>query len=108
VAAINLTTTLPKAILPLPLPLKLFLDIGSFSEAWKAGGETGKFLYVGGFQLSFIKGLVNIYVPLVYSNDFKTYLKTLPEQNTLAKKITFSIDLHRVTAKKLAGNYLPF
>ncbi|HZH96780.1 MAG TPA: hypothetical protein VEY06_12885, partial [Flavisolibacter sp.] len=108
VAAINLTSTLPKAILPLSVPLKLFLDIGSFSEAWNANAETGKFLYVGGLQLSVVKGIVNIYVPLVYSNDFKTYLKTLPQQNTLTKKITFSIDLHRVTAKKLAGKHLPF
>ena len=39
-AAINLSTTIPSAInplsiLPVKIPLKVFLDIGTYAEAWK-------------------------------------------------------------------------
>ncbi len=106
--AINFSTTLPKAILPLPIPVKLFFDIGTYAEAWKKDPETSKFLYVGGLQLSLLKDTVHFYVPILYSKDFQTYLKTLPEQNKLAKKITFSVDLHRVKGKSFFGKYYPY
>jgi hypothetical protein len=108
VGAINFSTTLPKAILPLPIPVQLFLDIGTYAEAWKKDPETSKFLYVGGLQLSLLKDIVHFYVPIIYSNDFKTYLQTLPEQNKVAKKITFSVDLHRVKGKSFFGKYYPY
>ncbi len=100
VAALNFTSALPKAILPIPVPLKLFLDVGTYAESWKEGAETSRFLYIGGLQLSLVKNTVNIYMPIVYSNEFKTYLKTLPEQNTFVKRLTFSIDLHRFGVNK--------
>lgn len=104
VAAINLNTSLPPKLFPVKLPLKLFLDFGTYAEAWKEDPPTSRILYVGGLQFSLLKDIVNVYVPVLYSSDFRTYLKTLPEQNTLGKKITFSIDLHRVTTSKLFSN----
>ncbi len=108
VSAINLTSTLPNGSLPFQLPIKLFLDVGTFSEAWQTGAETSAFLFVGGLQLSLLKNLVNVYAPLVYSADFKTYLKALPEQNTFGKRLTFSIDLHRWNGQKLFGKLFPY
>jgi hypothetical protein len=108
VAAMSFNTSLPKNIFPIAIPLKLFLDVGTFSEAWKSDPQTSKFLYVGGLQLSLIKNIVNIYAPLIYSSDFKTYLKTLPEQNKFGKKITFSIDIHRITKQTFLGNTFSF
>ncbi len=108
VAAMNFTTTLPKNIFPIPIPLKLFLDVGTFSEAWKNDAQTSRFLYVGGLQLSLLKNIINIYAPIIYSNDFKTYLKTLPEQNKFAKKITFSIDIQRISKQTVFGNSFAF
>jgi hypothetical protein len=100
VAAMNFNTTLPD-IFPIRLPLKLFFDFGTYAEAWKTGAETSRFVYVGGLQLSLIKGLINIYAPLVYTKAFKDALKTFPDQNTFWKRMTFSIDIQNFRLRKL-------
>ncbi len=107
VASLNLNTSIPKSLLPIPVPVKLFADIGSYAEAWKEEPETGKFLYVAGLELSLIKDIVHIYLPVFYGNEFRTYLKTLPGQNSLRRRLTFSIDLKRITGKNLLGHTYP-
>jgi hypothetical protein len=93
IAAINLKSTLPNDLLPANLPVRIFFDAGTYAEAWQKNASSSKFLYVGGLQLSILKNIVNVYVPLIYSNDFKEYLKTDQEANKFLKKITFSIDI---------------
>lgn len=99
VAAINLNTTLPR-IFPFELPLKIFLDLGTYSEAWQKGATTDKFLYVSGIQLSLFKDFINIYAPILYSKEFKDNLKSLPEQNTFLKRLTFSINVSNFDFRK--------
>jgi hypothetical protein len=100
-AAANLTTTIPKAInpleiLPVKIPLKAFLDIGTYAGAWKDNAASGKFLYDAGLQLSLIHGIVNVYVPLLYSKVYTNYFKsTIPEKRFL-KNIAFSFDLQQI------------
>ena len=111
-AAANFTTTIPKAmnpfaILPFKLPIKAFLDIGTYSEAWKKNAATGRFIYDAGLQLSLFKEVVNIYVPLLYSKVYKDYFKsTIPEKRFL-KNIAFSFDLQNISLKKLVPQ-IPF
>ncbi|HEY5369841.1 MAG TPA: M1 family metallopeptidase [Hanamia sp.] len=93
ISAINLSTTLPNNLFPFKLPIKIFFDAGTYADAWQANSALSRFLYVGGLQLSLFKNLLNIYAPLVYSNDFKTYLNTDKEANKFIRKITFSIDI---------------
>ncbi len=93
IAAINLNSTLPNNLFPANLPLRIFFDAGTYAEAWQKNASSSKFLYVGGLQLSLLKNVVNIYVPLIYCNDFKEYLKTDPQANKFLKKITFSMDI---------------
>ena len=55
-AAANLTTDFPKQlnplqVLPVKIPLKIFLDVGTYAEAWKKDAPTGKFIYDAGFQV---------------------------------------------------------
>ncbi len=100
VAAINLNSSLPKALFPFKLPLRLFFDIGSYAEAWQKNAVTNRLLYTGGLQLSLFKDVLNIYAPLVYSKVFKTTLKTDPDQNKFLKRITFSIDIQNINLKK--------
>ena len=107
IAAVNLNTTLPNRLFPFKLPLLLFLDIGTYAEAWKKNAATSKFLYTGGLQLSLFKNVLNIYAPLVYSNEFKNTLKADPKQNKFLKRITFSIDLENINLKKLVPQ-IPF
>ena len=101
VASMIFTTTLPDKLFPVKLPIKLFLDVGSYSEAWDRDAGTSRFLYVGGLQLSLFKNLVNIYAPVVFSKEFRDNLKTIPEDYKFFKRISFSIDIHTLSMRKL-------
>ncbi|MFI5151810.1 MAG: M1 family metallopeptidase [Chitinophagales bacterium] len=105
IASINLNSSLPKKLFPIEIPLKIFLDLGTYAEAWGDNPPTSRFLFVGGLQLSLIKDLLNIYFPLFYSADFSNSLKTVPEENTFWKKISFSMDIQHLNAKKLIPNF---
>ena len=108
IASVNLNTTLPKGLIPFNLPIKIFLDAGTYADAWKKNAATNRFLYVAGLQLSLYKGLFNIYAPILYSKEFRDNLKTVPEENTFFKKISFSIDIQRFNIHKASGNKVPF
>ncbi len=103
VAATNFNSTLPSFLFPFPVPLKVFLDIGTYAGGWQSNPQTSKFLYVGGLQLSLFHNIINFYAPIFYSSDFGDQLKTIPEENTFWKKISFSIDLQNIDFKKIAG-----
>jgi hypothetical protein len=108
IASVNLNTTLPKGLLPFNPPVKIFLDAGTYADAWKKDAATNRLLYVAGLQLSLFKNLLNIYAPVLYSKEFKDNLKTVPDENTFFKKISFSIDVHRFNIRKATGNKVPF
>lgn len=108
VAALNLNTTLPRTLLPAFIPLKLFLDIGTYAEAKGQDAIGSRILYVGGLQLSLLRNAINIYAPVVYSAPFRDNLKTLPEQNTFLKRLTFSIDLGQLSLQRLTRNKFSF
>src|SRR6185312_3604029 len=97
-AAINLETDFPKElnplqILPLKIPLKLFLDAGTYAQAWEKNAPTGKFIYDAGLQLSLVKKLINIYIPILYSKVYADYLKSTVTGKRFWKNISFSIDI---------------
>jgi hypothetical protein len=102
-AAANLTTTIPKAVLPFKLPLRLFVDIGTYAEAWKKNAPTARFVYDAGLQFSLFKNVVNIYIPVLYSKEYKDYYKSIITEKglpLLLKKISFSIDIQNINLKK--------
>ncbi len=105
IASMNFNTTLPNKLLPFKLPVRVFLDVGTYAEAWKKNAETSRFLYVAGLQLSLFKDLLNVYAPIFYSKEFRDNLKTAPEENTFGKRLSFSIDIHRFNLRKIIGNY---
>ena len=104
-AAVNLTTDIPKqinplSILPFKLPVKIFMDIGTYAEAWKKNAQTGRFIYDAGLQLSLFKNIINVYVPVLYSKVYTDYFKsTLPDKKFI-KNIAFSIDLQNISLRK--------
>ena len=108
IASMNLATTLPKGLFPVVLPVKIFLDAGTYADAWKKDAATSRFLYVAGLQLTIYKDLVHVYVPILYSKEFRDNLKTVPDENTFLKKISFSIDVHRFNIHKATDNKIPF
>ena len=104
--AINLKTNLPAAldpfaVLPFKIPFKIFADIGTYAEAWQPDAPTGKFIYDAGFQLSFFKDILNIYVPVLYSKVYSDYYKSTLTENAFWKKISFSIDIQNFRLKKI-------
>jgi hypothetical protein len=105
-SAINLKTTIPENInplevLPFDIPLKVFLDLGTYDQAWQRDATTGKFLYDAGVQLSFFKNLLKVYVPLLYSKVYSEYYKSTSAENTFWNKISFSIDIQDFKLKKI-------
>ncbi|HEV2352730.1 MAG TPA: hypothetical protein VGR89_00670, partial [Puia sp.] len=107
VAAINFRSTLPGQIVPAWLPLRLFLDVGTYAQAWSENPPTSHFLYVGGFELDLFQDVLRVYAPLVYSNDFSRQLKTVPGENGFFHKVSFSIDFQNLPFRKWLG-YTPF
>jgi hypothetical protein len=89
-AAINL-----KSDLPVKLPIRLFLDVAVFADASKLNPSGDKILFDGGVEFH-IKDMVNIYVPLVMSRDFKDYFNTIVVKNKFMRSITFSIQLDKI------------
>lgn len=104
--ALNFSTDIPDQInilniLPFRVPLKLYMDIGTYADAWKANAEGSKVLYNAGLQLSLLKNTVNIYAPLLYSKPYKDYfLSTITEKRFL-KNISFTIDIQNFSLKKI-------
>jgi len=107
IAAVNFSTTLPPSWVPPAFPFKIFVDAGTYADAWKKDAPTSRFLYVAGLQLSLFGNLVNIYAPVFMSSEFRNQLKTVPEENKFFKRLSFSIDIHRFNFRKLTGLNIP-
>lgn len=106
-AAANFTTTIPASInplnlLPVHIPVKLFLDIGTYAETWKQEAATDRFLYDAGFYFPLLKETVNIYVPLLYSSVYKDYYaSTIEKKKRFWNKISFTIDIANFSFRKV-------
>jgi len=104
-AAINFNTDFPRQfnplqVLPFEIPLKVFLDIGTYAEAWKKDAPTGRFVYDAGLQVSLLKNLVNVYIPFVYSKVYTDYFKSTITEKRFWKNISFSIDIQNFRLSK--------
>ena len=105
--ATNFTSSIPRGInplslLPIEIPLRVFVDIGTYADAWKQGSELDHFLFDAGLQLSLLKNTVNIYVPLIYSKIYKDYIQSYVEQKgRFWKTISFSIDISNFNLRKI-------
>ena len=97
--ALNLNTTVPNqfnplSLLPVKIPLHLFLDIGTYAETWEQEAESDRFLYDFGIHVPLLQNTINIYIPLLYSRVYKDYIQsTIEKKGRFFKTISFSIDL---------------
>ncbi len=97
IASVNFNTTFPASLFPPEFPFRVFFDAGTHAGAWKKQSSQPRFLYVAGLQLSVFDNLLNIYAPLLYSKIIKDNLKSVPGQDSFRNRISFSIDLHRLS-----------
>ncbi len=96
----------PLQVLPFKIPLKFFVDIGTYAEAWQDNAASGKFLYDAGLQVPLFKDLVNIYFPILSSKVYRDYNKSVLGEGSFLKTISFSIDIQKITLNKVS-KYIP-
>lgn len=104
IAAANFSTSIPKKVFPLPIPLKIFLDVGTYAEAWKKDAATSRFLYVAGLELPLFN-VVTVYAPVLYSKEFNS-ITTTGEYDSFFKRISFTIRLDKLKPKMLTTHFL--
>jgi hypothetical protein len=89
--SLNLKTDLPLK----KLPIRLFLDMATFANAGKLNPSGNKVLFDGGIEI-YLLDMVNIYVPLIMSKDFRDYQKTITGKTSILDGISFSIQLNKI------------
>ena len=98
--ALNLTASIHKKI-----PVKIFADFGTYSEAWKTE-DASRILFDAGLQVSLFRDIFNLYIPVVYSKEYRDYYRSYPG-NKFWQRISFSIDIQNISFKKI-NPALPF
>ncbi len=101
-AAVNLGFDIPKKInplagLPLSVPLRWFVDVGTSAPGWVENTAEPRFLYSMGLQLS-VFNVVNFYYVVLQSKQFKEP-NSLNGDKGWQKRMTFSIDLQNIKPK---------
>ena len=108
--AANFSSTIPKglnplSILPIKIPLKLFLDIGTYAEAWDEDATGDRFIFDAGFQVSLLKETINIYFPIIYSTVYRDYIQsTFEKKGRFWKTVSFNIDISNFSLRKINRN----
>jgi len=85
-----------KTDLPVKLPVRLFLDVATFSDAKDRNPSGEKLLYDAGIELFTPFDILQVYIPLVRSKDFNDYRKSIAGSNSIFDDITFSLNLSRI------------
>ena len=104
-SAINFSGDIP--FISFKNPFKLFLDLGTYSEAWQDNATGSHFLYDAGLQVSLFKGCANLYVPLLMSSVYSDYYNSIFPGKKLSKSISFSLDIQKLKVYKLTKG-IPF
>lgn len=104
--ALNFNSTIPQninplSVLPIKIPLHVFLDIGTYAEPWKKGSDADRFLFDAGFHLPLFSEMLNIYIPVFYNKVYSDYFKSTIFKNRFLKTISFSINLYNKNLKQL-------
>lgn len=108
IAALNFTADIPDNInpfskLPFKMPVRAFLDAGTYSEAWtdNISAPSGKYLYDAGLQVSLLHDALTVYFPLLYSKVFRDAYRSAYPVKRFVHTISFSIDLANLKPKAL-------
>ncbi len=110
--AMNFVSDIPDEInilniLPVKIPLRVYLDIGTYAEAWQKNSTTTRLLYNAGLQLSLLKNTVEIYMPILYSSVYRDYIQSTFAEKRFARTISFCINIQNASLKQI-DRRLPF
>jgi hypothetical protein len=96
--AVNLKSSIPF----LPRQIRLFVDAGTCDGRSLNSGTS--VLYDAGLNLSLVKNVFEIYIPLVYSADIHTYLQGI-HQSGMFETIRFTLNLKLINPFDLIRNF---
>ncbi|MGZ3837526.1 MAG: M1 family metallopeptidase [Flavisolibacter sp.] len=104
--AVNLASTLPDkinplSVLPVKIPLRVFLDVGTYAAPWKKNADADRFLFDAGFYIPLFRESLNIYIPLFYNKVYGDYFKSTLTGSRFLKTISFSINLYNRDLRQL-------
>ncbi len=99
--ALNVATDLPLG----KLPLRLFADVATFSDAGTTNPSGSKILYDGGISAHIFGDLFALYWPLVLSSDYKNYYQGNYDNKggsaSFGRTFMFQLNLHNLNWLKM-------
>jgi len=78
------------------LPIRLYLDGSTYSNAAKVDPSGSRFLYSGGLELHAIRDILLIHFPLIMCQDYRDYLKSMYPDKQFAHSISFAIQFQNI------------
>lgn len=84
------------------LPVRLFADVATFSNAKDMNPSGAAILYEAGVEV-YISDYFSLYLPLLMSKDLKDYTKSVYPENRFMKTISFSLNIGNLNWLKLPG-----
>ncbi len=100
--SLNISTDLPLG----SLPLRLFADVATFSDAGTNNPSGSKILYNGGVSAHILGDLVSLYWPFLLSSDYTDYYKSIQGGTSFGKTFVFQVNLHNVNWLKMTKKAL--
>ena len=99
-AAVNVSASVPY------LPIRLFFDAATFSEAGKLNPSGAKLLYDGGVSVHLPYDVLSVYWPFVFSPDYRDYLNSVEGKSGIRQTIRFQLNLQNVNWLRFTGKAL--
>lgn len=75
------------------LPVRVFMDAGTYADARNAFEGSKSLMYDGGVALILARDVFEIYFPFFYSSDIKQYYALKTDNNKFADKIRFLFNI---------------
>lgn len=99
--ALNLKTDIPY----LNLPIRIFADIGTFSDAKLQNPSGASVLFDAGLEF-YVSDYLNVYFPILLSKDFKDYTNSVYTDKKFMRTITFSLNIGNINWTKMPRKIL--
>ena len=103
-AAINLKSDLPLG----KIPLRLWADVATFANAGQLSPSGSKILFAAGAQIHLLYDAIQINVPLIMSQDYRDYFKSIYPGKTFQHSITFTVQLQNIRWLNIISDGLQF
>ncbi|HTO14896.1 MAG TPA: M1 family metallopeptidase [Edaphocola sp.] len=94
-----------KADIPIGLPIQVFADFMTFADAKNINTEGSAWLYDAGLSINFTN-FASVYFPLIMSNEYTEYQKSILGKNAFFKSITFKVDLDKIYWQRWQRTFL--